>query len=81
MKNRKTRREQTKRIKRRVKRLLKDIWHDDALAENDTFIGKYSTTRVMCSDPLCCGNQRRISNSEKNKTLQEQRADLDETEE
>jgi len=74
------RRAQAERIKKRTKRFLKDVWQNDTLAESETFVGKYAKTKVMCSDPECCGNPRRISNSEKNKTIQEQKVDLDEDE-
>lgn len=72
------RRAQEKKEKDHAKHIVKDVWHDQNLAENPTFIGKMAHTPQLCSCDMC-GNPRHnpFSSKEQKLTLQERKANQD----
>ena len=73
MQGRGQRRARKAREKARAREFLRDVWQNDALAEDEAYVGKRARTRVPCSCPMC-GNPRRHGKGER-LTLQERKAD------
>ena len=74
--NREQRRNRKQLEKEKAKRFLKDVWHQEDLAHNESYVGKRAKTRVPCSCYMC-GNPRHHWKTKKvNLTMQEQRAML-----
>ena len=49
-------------IARRMWKIYDDdkYFHDATWREAHRVLGKYRKTKVFCSNPMCCGNPRRI---------------------
>ena len=67
-KKRALRRHHKERLK---KNLVKNSWFDHI--ESDESASRLVDNLATCSDPYCCGNERKRSNSKKHKSHQEQR--------
>lgn len=72
------RRNEEKKSKERVKHIIKDVWHDEKLLNNPTFVGKMSHSKQLCSCEMC-GNPRHdnYSSQENKLTLQERKSNED----
>ena len=67
------RRNDEKRIKNKVKKILKNTWGDKDRAEDEKVVGKMAHTPHGCSCRLC-GNPRKHEKGETALTMQERRA-------
>ena len=57
-------------IKERIKKRIKETWHDSTIAEDKKIIGKIAHTPHGCSC-RCCGNPRRMEKGIARLTMQE----------
>lgn len=72
------RRAQEKKEKEHAKHIVKDVWHEEELANNPTFIGKMAHSPQLCSCDMC-GNPRHApyGSDEDKLTLQERKSNED----
>ncbi len=72
------RRDVEQKNKSKVIHIVKDIWHNEDLLENESFIGKMSNSRHYCSCDICRNPRHRTHSSQKDKlTIQERKANED----
>lgn len=60
--------------KNQCKRIVKDIWCEKDLTNDEKFIGRMAQTPHPCSCPCCCGNPRHCDKGD-GRTLQERRSE------
>ena len=72
------RRAQERKEKDHVKHIVRDVWHEEELAENPKFIGKMAHTPQLCSCEMCGNPRHNEFGSKKDKlSIQERRANED----
>lgn len=80
--NRSERRFQDEKHKMKTKRLIKDVWHEDELADDEKFVGRQASVHAKaCSCPACCSRRNNPWAKSKRLTVQERRELQDEGDE